>query len=412
MPARMPARLPRLLVFSSLFPHAAAPATGSFVRERMFRVGQQLPLAVVSPRPASPADALVRRFRPRYRTPAPRGEQQQGFAVQFPRFPSIPGLFRGGDGLMMALGCLPLLYRQRHTFDLIDAHFAYPDGYAATRLGHWLGKPVTVTLRGTEVPHSRDPTKRRRLIETFRDADHLFTVAGSLARLAINLGADPAKVQVVGNGVDLARFRPLDRAAARARFGLPATAEVLISVGGLVERKGFHRVIEVMPELLRKHPRLVYMIVGGAGPEGDYAQSLRDQIAALGLNDRVRFLGQVAPDRLAEPLSAADCFVLATSNEGWANVFLEAMACGLPVVTTDVGGNPEVVSDDTLGTIVPFGDARDLADAISAALNRNWDRAAIRAYAERNPWEQRVATLVQAFERIAADHRGSHKERY
>jgi glycosyltransferase involved in cell wall biosynthesis len=396
-----PTRDPRLLVFSSLFPHAGQPGSGLFVRERMFRVGQTLPLWVVSPRPASPLDPLVRLLRPHYRPPAARAEQQQGFEVRFPRFPSPPGLFRGADGWLMALGCLPLLYRQRHRFDIIDAHFAYPDGYAATRLGRWLGKPVTVTLRGTEVPHSRDPAKRRRLIQTFRDADRLFAVSGSLARLAIELGAAPAKVQVVGNGVDLGRFRPLERAQMRVGLGIAADAQVLISVGGLVERKGFHRVIEILPDLLRTHPRLVYLVVGGAGPEGDYAQTLRARVAALGLGERVRFLGQVAPERLAEPLSAADVFVLATSNEGWANVFLEAMACGLPVVTTDVGGNPEVVSDAALGTLVPFGDARALADAIAAALRRDWDRAAIRAYAQANTWDQRVETLVRAFRSIA-----------
>jgi glycosyltransferase involved in cell wall biosynthesis len=218
----------------------------------------------------------------------------------------------------------------------------------------------------------------------------------------MELGADPAKVQVVGNGVDPQRFRPLDRASARATLEIPADAKVLVSVGGLVERKGFHRVIEVLPGLLERHPHLLFLIVGAAGPEGDYAAVLRNLAAGLGLSDHVRFLGHVPPDRLAGPLSAADLFVLATSNEGWANVFLEAMACGLPVVTTDVGGNPEVVCDPSLGTIVPFGDGRALTEALDSGLERDWDREAIRAYAELNAWELRVETLVTAFRRVAA----------
>lgn len=396
----MPRADPRLLVFSSLFPHAGQPGAGLFVRERMFRVGQVLPLSVVSPKPASPLDPLVRRMRPHYRPVAPREERQQGFRVRFPRFPAVPGLLRGADGYLMALGCLPLLWRQRNAFDILDAHFAYPDGYAATLLGRWLGKPVTVTLRGTEVPHSRDPARRPQLIRTFARATRLFAVSGSLARLAVALGADPQRVQVVGNGVDLERFRPLDRAEARARLQLPTDAPVLISVGGLVERKGFHRAIEILPELLARYPRLHLLIAGGAGPEGDYATALRNQTAKLGLSERVRFLGHIGPERLAEPLSAADVFVLATRNEGWANVFLEAMACGLPVVTTDVGGNPEVVCDPALGTLVPLGDSAALAAAIGAALARDWDRAAIRAYAQANGWERRVETLVAAFRAI------------
>jgi glycosyltransferase involved in cell wall biosynthesis len=401
----MATRPPRLLVFCSLFPSAATPGAGLFVRERMYRVAAALPLRVVSPRAASPIDPLVRRARPHYR-PAPGArEMQAGIEVRYPRFPSLPGVGRNADGLMMALGCLPMLWRERDTFDIIDAHFAYPDGYAATRLGRWLDKPVTITLRGTEVPHSRDPAKRRRIQRALRDATHVFAVSGSLARLAVELGADPAKVQVVGNGVDLDRFRPLDRTEARSRLGIAEHAQVLVSVGGLVERKGFHRVIEVLPGLLARHPRLLFLIVGGAGPEGDYAATLRAQAQALGVGDQVRFLGPVAPDELSVPLSAADVFTLATSNEGWANVFLEAMACGLPVVTTDVGGNPEVVCDPELGTIVPFGAPEALAGALDAALERArqgaWDRARIRAYAEGNAWDRRVEVLVEAFRRIA-----------
>ena len=105
-------------------------------------------------------------------------------------------------------------------------------------------------------------------------------------------------------------------------------------------------------------------------------------------------------DDLKWPLSASDIFVLSTRNEGWANVFLEAMACGLPVVTTDVGGNAEVVCRDELGSIVPFGDATALQQALDQALNKDWDRAAILDYARANQWDKRVAQLLQAFDRI------------
>jgi teichuronic acid biosynthesis glycosyltransferase TuaC len=177
-------------------------------------------------------------------------------------------------------------------------------------------------------------------------------------------------------------------------------AKVLISVGGLVERKGMHRVIEVMPALIEHHPDLHYLIVGGASPEGDNRAELEAQVAKLGLVDRVHFLGPMPSDDLKWPLSASDVFVLATRNEGWANVFLEAMACGLPVVTTDVGGNAEVVCRDELGSIVPFGDATALQQALDQALNKDWDRTAILDYARDNQWDKRVAQLLRAYENI------------
>ena len=228
----------------------------------------------------------------------------------------------------------------------------------------------------------------------------MFSVSNSLRRLAIELGASESATEVVGNGVDTTRFHPVDRDAARRRYKIPPDAPVLISVGGLVERKGMHRVIDCLPTLIERHPDLHYLIVGGDSAEGDMRIELDAQIAALGLNKRVHFLGALAPDELKWPLSAADVFVLATRNEGWANVFLEAMACGLPVVSTDVGGNAEVVCQPELGRIVPFDDAQALQHALDDALNTHWDRAAIIAYAQANQWDKRVAQLVRAFDAI------------
>jgi teichuronic acid biosynthesis glycosyltransferase TuaC len=283
---------------------------------------------------------------------------------------------------------------------LIDAHFTFPDGEAAIRLGRWLGLPVTITLRGTEVPHCKNPVLRPRLARTLKAASWVFSVSDSLRRLAIELGAAVEKTEVVGNGVDTTRFHPVDRAAARSRYGIPENAHVLVSVGALVERKGMHRVIDCLPALIKRHADLHYVIVGGGSPEGDNRAELTAQVARLGLADRVHFLGALPPEELKWPLSASDVFVLATRNEGWANVFLEAMACGLPVVTTDVGGNAEVVCRDELGTIVPYGDAAALQQALDAALDRDWDRTAILDYARANQWDTRIAQLLHAFEHV------------
>jgi len=178
---------------------------------------------------------------------------------------------------------------------------------------------------------------------------------------------------------------------------LPQDAPILVSVGALVERKGFHRVMECLPRLRQRFPRLRYLIVGGPSPEGDWSAALQERTVQLGVQDCVTFLGAWPAQDLKIPLSAADAFVLATANEGWANVFLEAMACGLPVVTTDVGGNAEVVNDGSLGTVVPFGDRDALACAIGEALEREWDLDAIIEYARRHSWDRRVDALVQEF---------------
>lgn len=395
---------PRLVVFTMLFPHVGQPNAGVFIRERMFRVGQELPLVVVAPVPWFPGQAILRKWRSHFRPPAPSFEQQQGFAVYHPRFLSIPGLFKSLDGLFMALGSVLTLWRLKRQFgfNLIDAHFAYPDGYAATLLGKWFRVPVTITLRGTEVRHSSRRHLRPLLLKALHRASRIFAVATALKTHVENLGIPSEKIQVTGNGVDLVKFQPVPQAQARRQLKLPLDAPIIVSVGGLVERKGFHRVIDCLPVLQQRFPGIHYLIVGGPGAEGDMSAALQQQVARLNLQSQVHFLGILPPEQLKVPLSAADVFVLATGNEGWANVFLEAMACGLPIVTTAVGGNAEVINRPELGYLVPFGDEAALTEAIAAALTGPWDRQAIIAYAHSNTWDKRVKTLIGEFNAIMA----------
>jgi len=389
---------PRLLVLSSLFPSAAQPTAGVFIRERMFRVGKHLPIVVVAPQPWFPFQGVIRRFRPHFRPPAAPFERIHGVEVHRPRFLCVPGVLKHTDGVLMALSVYSTVRRlvKRHSLNILDVHFGYPDGRAGTLLGRWLNLPVVLTLRGKEERQSTESVGEP-LRRAIRRADRLVAVSNALRDLAVRLGADDARIRVIGNGVDLEKFHPVDKLDARSELGLPANAKVLISVGGLVERKGFHRVIASIPVLLRRHPDLHYLVVGAAGPEGDFSSFLFKQVEELELGDRVHFLGSWPPERMKIPLSAADVFVLATRYEGWANVFLEAMACGLPVVTTRVGGNEQVVSRAALGSLVPFGDAGALIDALDRALDREWDRQNIVAHANANSWNDRIDRLVDLF---------------
>jgi len=393
---------PGILVFTTVFPNAAQPGLGPFVRERMFRIASHLPLVVVAPVPWFPFQGLFRRWRPGFRPMPPRQEEQQGILVLHPRFFCVPALLKGLDGLFLAVSCAPLLHRLRRQvgFQVIDSHFAYPDGWAAVRLGRWLKCPVSITLRGTEVSLTRFRARRNRILWAVGRADRVFTVADSIAEHLRRLGAT-RPIRRIGNGVDLDRFYQESRPEARRRLALDETANVLITVGGLCERKGFHRVIEILPRLQAEFGDVHYLVAGGPSPEGDWSDRLQAQARAAGVSDRVHFLGPLAPEALRWVLSAADLFVLATRNEGWANVLLEAMACGLPVVATDVGGNAEVICNTSLGSLVPFGDVDALSDAIAGALRRDWDRASIRAYAAENDWQRQVDALIGEFRALS-----------
>jgi teichuronic acid biosynthesis glycosyltransferase TuaC len=395
---------PRILVFSSLFPSAVAPTAGTFIRERMLRVARDVPLVVVAPQAWSPFDGLVRLIRRSFRPQAVAFERIGDVEVHRPRFVSIPGIFKRWDGMLMARGARATVERIAAEFrpTLVDAHFVYPDGYAASILAERLSLPLTITLRGSKdewlIGTDREPMMRAALARTTR----IFAVSESLKQdVGVRLGQAPDKILVVRNGVDTKRFHPVDRAEARRRLGIAPEARVVIGVGGLIERKGFHRVIPEIARLAVEMPDLRYLIVGGGTTQADMRGRLEAMAAAEGVAANVVFCGPQSPDDLKWFYGAADVFALATEHEGWANVFLEAMACGLPVVTTAVGGNAQVVSHPGLGALVPFWEPAAFADALRGALSANrWDRDAIVAHACANGWDAPVALLLEQFRSI------------
>ena len=327
----------------------------------------------------------------------PKFEVIDGLEVYHPRFFYIPGVFKSLDGFFLFFSSLLTIFRIRHSFqfDIIDAHFAYPDGFAAVLLGKVFQIPVTVTLRGTIIPFSKYFLRRQLIRWTLLQVKKVFSVAEFLKNAAVRLGIPEKKIIVVRNGVDNTKFQLLDREASRERLRIPDDYKIIISIGGLTERKGFHRVIEVLPEIIKelKDKNIIYIIVGAACAEGDYSSVLRKQIITQNLNNSVWMVGQKVHDELSLWLNSADVFCLATRNEGCPNVIIEAIACGLPVVATDVGGNREIVTSEELGFLVKFGDSKGLGNAVLKALKKAWNKERIRDYSRIHSWEHVALTI-------------------
>lgn len=371
----------RLLVFSTVFPNAAQPHHGVFVRERMRGLPSDVEVRVVAPAPWFP---FVSGLRPGFRPSVPKEEVQDGVRVVHPRFLSIPGFAKSLDGFLLFLSSLPAFIRLRREFrfDAIDAHFVYPEGLAAVLLGKVFRVPVLITLRGMLPLLVPFRLRRPQLRFALRKAARIVAVSNSLKEDAVRLGIDPGRVRVIENGIDPDLFRALDRTEARRSLGLPEDGPLLVSVGTLSPRKGFHLVMEAMASL---RPDLRFAIVGGAGAEGAMESELRALAARLGLEDRVIFAGPRGRAELASWYSAADLFVLASGHEGCPNVVLEALACGTPVVATPVGNVAELVTADV--GIVAERQVPELAAAIGQALARDWDRQTVRARIEPRTWQ-------------------------
>lgn len=396
----------RVLLFSTVFPNAAQPHHGVFVRERMKGLpASQFEVRVVAPTPWFP---LVSGLRPGFRPRVPAEEVQEGVPVLHPRFLSIPGILKCLDGLFLFLWTLPVLMRLRREFrfDVIDAHFVYPEGLAAVLAGLVFRVPVTVTLRGMLPLLVPFRLRRPQLRFVLRRAARVIAVAESLKRDAAALGVPAERVRVIENGIDPGLFHPIDRTDARRSLGLPKYGPLLVSVGTLAPRKGFHLVMEAVARLRKSWPTLRFAIVGGDGAEGAMEAELRQLAGKLGIEERVIFAGPRKSSELASWYAAADLFVLATAHEGCPNVVLEAMACGTPVVGTPVGSIPELLASPEVGLIVER-DVESIAAGIDKALGKGWDRDAVRARIESRTWRAVGAEVAEELRAALDGEQGS-----
>jgi teichuronic acid biosynthesis glycosyltransferase TuaC len=385
----------KTLTFSTLYPNEIQPNHGIFVENRLRNViaSGSVQSVVVAPVPYFPSRSpLFGRWSKVSRVP--RQETRHGLTIHHPRYPVIPKVGTILAPALLALGSLASLRNLQHDgfdFDLIDAHYVYPDGVAAVWLGWLLSKPVVVTARGTDVnliPQMRIP--RRLIRHALRRASAIIAVSEALKQAIIDLDFFPEQVSVLRNGVDLIKFFPYPRDEIRHQLKLDGP--ILISVGHLIKRKGHDIVIRALPEL----PDYRLLIVG----EGPQRANLQRLVTSLGLGSRVRFLGAIAHDEMARYYSAADVLVLASSREGWPNVLLESMACGTPVVASNIWGNPEIVKSPECGLLMSERTSEAAVHAVRSLVANMPQRAATRQYAEQFNWDDTSHGQVAIFKRI------------
>lgn len=374
----------RLLSLSSVYPNAAEPNLGVFVRSRLRHLAELADVKVVAPVPQ--IDYARSRIS---RRGVPGHEWDGPIEIFRPGWFYPPGGY-AANSLLLFARLLPLAarVRARYDFDIIDAHFAFPDGVAASLLARALRAPFAVTLRGNETMHAQYPQRRKLMAWSLRRAAAVIALSDELRQFALSLGVANERMRVIPNGIDAGIFYPRDQALCRRKHAVSADAKVVLSAGSLIERKGHHRVIQALAELVAKGSNARLLIAGGAGREGRYEDELRKRVADLGLGAHVRFTGEVSPEELAELMCASDVFCLASSREGWPNVVHEALGCGLPVVATRVGAVPDMIPSTDYGFAVEVGAPLALENALGEALRKDWDRRKISTWAQARTWSQ------------------------
>ena len=384
----------RVAVITRYFPSSGEPVQGRSLYETLRILGRSAEVHVFYPNATYP-----RILRPRSRTydNLDLAFRPPDVNVSYFNYPALPLVSRPLNGWIAAQTLLA--HVRAFAPDVVFGCFLYPEGFAALRIGRRLGTPVVVMSIGSDLNRLGDPFCARRTRTVLKQADAILTVSDDLRKKAIAMGAPPATTKSAPNGCDLAIFRPQDRAAARARLGIDPTCEIVLYVGRMDLQKGLRELIQAAASLHPSRPRLHCYLVG-KGPD---RTAIEQEIAARNAGDFIHVVPGCAFDEVAVWMAAADLVTLPSYMEGFPNVIIEALACGRPVVATQVGGIPEVLNE-ACGCLVPPRNTAKLADALAATLDTSWDAATVSAHWKRS-WSAAADELLDLFSELVASRK-------
>jgi teichuronic acid biosynthesis glycosyltransferase TuaC len=380
----------RILTLATLFPAACRPNFGIFVERQTSALTAVRDVAVtvvnpvgIAPWPLSQfgEQAILRNL--------PNQEQWGELDVYRPQFTAVPKFGGRFNPAAIAKAVLPLAKKMHAQmgFDIIDAEFFYPDGPAAMRLSQALGIPYTIKARGSDIHHwGAQSGCAAQILEAADKAAGLLAVSGALKADMVALGMDAAKIRVHYTGLDQTRFLPRDRVTEKAKLGI--SGPLILSVGALIPRKGQDLLIAALPSL----PDAMLMLAGKGESENDF----RALAAELGVADRVAFLGSVPHDDLPALFAAADIMALVSASEGLANAWVEALACGTPIIASDVGGIRELVKTPEAGRIVART-PQAIAAAVHDILANPPSHEAVAANVSAFSWDENARQLAAFF---------------
>lgn len=386
----------RLLSIATLYPNAHAPQFGTFVARSLEALAARGDWEVTAINPIGIPPLALGRYRALAKA-AVEGVEN-GVEVHRPSFMLVPRLGARINPSMIARAVLPLARRlhDERPFDIVDAQFFYPDGPAAAWIARQLGLPYAIKARGSDITFwGAQAFAREQMVEAAAHARGLLAVSRALKEDMVALGMPAERIGVHYTGLDRDRFRPLAHSGLRTKLGaslgipLGETEKVVATVGALIDRKGQDLVIGAVASI----PGTRLLLVGRGGDE----KHLRGLARDLGVEDRVHFLGSVDHDMLPVVLSAADAMALPSRTEGLANAWVEALACGTPLVISDAGGARELVTGPDAGYVV----RRDI-ESVAAALRRLFAdppaRERVAATVERFGWAAHAAELARRYE--------------
>ncbi len=376
----------KVLSFSYCFPNKANPNWGVFVYQRLAALGKRQQIRVCAPIPWFPLWTRRRKIH------GPVNDSWHALNVQRPYFFYLPGVMKNWDARFYKRGVCKWLqsFIQNWRPDLMDAHFVWPDGVAVAALAKELGIPYTITLRGKLYECLKSPSQTRQCQDALVDASGVICVSRLLAGEAEKLGVPLDRVKIIPNGVNREYFHPRDKLACRKKLGLPEKARLILTVAHLGHRKGHHEMIRALAGL----PDDVYLVLVGGAAQGGTPETIRSVAAKAGVEERLILTGPQPYHSIPLYFNAADVSVLASYREGCPNAVLESLACGTPVVASNVGAVPDILRVPEVGRIVPPKQTESLQHALAAVLKKTWNPEAVVRLSQVKSWDE-VADDIQ-----------------
>jgi teichuronic acid biosynthesis glycosyltransferase TuaC len=384
----------RILIVTSQFPIAGEPNRGRPIHQTVRELSKLAEVRVLSPVASYPRWAKPRSYL--FRAPDP-DHAVPGCDVRYIDYPALPVVSRPFNGWL----CARTLHAPLREFapDVVLSYWLYPDAFGAMRAARRAGLPLVVGARGSDL-RVRDAVSKRLTRPVLHAARRILVVSEDLGRVAVrDYDADPTRIRAIPNGCDATIFHPRSRADARAALGIAADAELVVYVGRLVPEKGLRELLDAMTALAPQRPNLQLALIGDGPMRGE----LETRIAADPAL-RVRLPGAQGPQEVAQWMAASDLVTLPSYSEGHPNVLVEALACGRPVVSTPVGGIPEVVDADC-GLLVPARDPAALAAGLRDGLDRPWDETTLARRFSRG-WDAVAADTLRACGEALAETAG------
>ena len=389
-----------VLSLATLYPNPTNPRFGTFVARSLEALAKRGEWRVTVVNPLGIPPVAFGRYRALADLPAVA--QEGGIDIYRPHFRLIPRFGARRNAAAISKATLPLIERihAEHPIDVLDAQFFFPEGPAAAQIADALNLPLSIKARGSDIAYwGEQRGTHEQILAAAKRADGILSVSQALANDMVAMGMLRDKMTIHYTGLDRDRFRPMDHVGLRSQlsqtlgFDIPDGVPLLASIGALIARKGQDIAINSLSAL----PDARLILIG----KGEAEQQLRGLAYDLGVQDRVHFAGSIDHDLMPVILSATDVMVLPTVSEGLANAWVEALACGARVVTSDVGGARELITSDAAGRLVPRS-AEAVADAVKALMAKPVSRQEVAATVERFDWEINGAELAAHFEKLAA----------